>query len=98
MIVDDEEDLTWTLAKKLSKDRDKFELTCVNSGREAIKVLNQLPFDLVITDVRMPKKDGVELLVEAKRIAPWIPVLVMTSYGDIPLAVRSIKSGAAGFI
>ena len=66
LIVDDEEDLTWTLARKLSKDQDKFQLITVNSGREAKEVLSQLPVDLVITDVRMPEVSGLELLEEIK--------------------------------
>ena len=74
LIVDDEEDLTWTLSKKLSKDSDKFDVMCVNSGREAIEVLNQVPFDLVITDVRMPEVSGLELLTRWKtfiRLPKW---------------------------
>ena len=46
----------------------------------------------------MPDKDGIELLTEAKRIVPWLPVLVMSSYGDIPLAVKAVKAGAEAFI
>jgi len=46
----------------------------------------------------MPDKNGMELLIEVKHIVPWLPVLVMTSYGDIPLAVKAVKKGAVDFI
>jgi len=75
-----------------------FECECFSNASDCLERLCQQHCDLLITDVRMPGKDGIELLVETKRIAPWVPVLIMTSYGDIPLAVRSIKAGAAGFI
>jgi two-component system response regulator FixJ len=42
--------------------------------------------------------DGMELLTEAKRLAPWLPVLLVTGYGDIPLAVKAVKAGAVDFI
>jgi FixJ family two-component response regulator len=54
--------------------------------------------DLLITDVRMPGMDGIELVRRAKCIAPWLPILVITGYGDIPMAVRAVKAGAAEFI
>jgi FixJ family two-component response regulator len=46
----------------------------------------------------MPDMDGIELLTETKRIAPWLPVLVITGYGDVPMAVRALKAGALDFI
>lgn len=54
--------------------------------------------DLLITDVKMPKMNGIELLKEVRRLAPWLPVLVITGYGDIPTAIAAIKGGALDFI
>lgn len=98
LIVDDEEDLTWTLAKKLSRDRDKFELTCVNSGREAIKVLNQVPFDLVITDVRMPEVSGLDLLVKIRNLYPNTKVVIMTAYGTSDVQKAATERGCFSYI
>ena len=53
---------------------------------------------MLVTDVKMPEMDGISLLKEAKRIAPWLPVLVITGYGDVPLAVKAMRVGAADFI
>lgn len=98
LIVDDEEDLTWTLSKKLSKDSDKFELICVNSGQEAVEVLNQLPFDLVITDVRMPEVSGLDLLVEVKRQYPQTKVIIMTAYGTSDVQQEAADRGCFEYI
>lgn len=98
LIVDDEEDLTWSLQKKLSKDSDKFELTCVNSGREAIEVLNQLPFNLVITDVRMPEVSGLDLLVKIKNLYPDTKVVIMTAYGTSDVQKAATDRGCFSYI
>jgi DNA-binding NtrC family response regulator len=49
LIVDDEEDLTWSVSKNLARDHRQYELICVNSGSEALHVLNQIPVDLVVS-------------------------------------------------
>jgi FixJ family two-component response regulator len=54
--------------------------------------------DLLITDLKMPEMDGIELLTDVKHHHPWVPVLIVTGYGDIPSAVRAIKAGAEDFI
>ncbi len=98
LIVDDEEDLTWTLQKKLSKDRDIFEVICVNSGREAIDVLNQIPVDLVITDVRMPEVSGLDLLVQIKNLYPATKVIIMTAYGSSDVQKAANERGCLHYI
>lgn len=98
LIVDDEEDLTWTLSKKLSKDSDKFGVITVNSGREAIEVLNQLPVDLVITDIRMPEVSGLELLVEIKEKYPHTKVIIMTAYGSSDMQKSANERGCFRYI
>ncbi|GAB4341146.1 MAG: hypothetical protein Kow0037_27540 [Calditrichia bacterium] len=98
LIVDDEEDLTWTLSKKLSKDSDKFDLITVNSGKEAIDVLNQLPVNLVITDIRMPEVSGLELLVEIKEKYPMTKVILMTAYGSSDVQQEANERGCFKYI
>ncbi len=98
LIVDDEEDLTWTLARKLSKDQDKFQLITVNSGREAKEVLSQLPVDLVITDVRMPEVSGLELLEEIKNKYPQTKVVIMTAYGSTEMQRTANELGCFHYI
>jgi len=54
--------------------------------------------DLLITDVKMPDIDGIELLTEVQHIVPWLPVLLVTGYGDVPMATAAFKAGAVDFI
>ncbi len=95
-VVDDDRDMLDVVS--LILDRAKFECTCFTDADDCLRRLDRRSCDLLITDVKMPGKDGIELLTEAKRIVPWLPVLVMTAYGDIPLAVKAVKTGAMDFI
>ncbi len=79
-------------------EKAKIKCTCFQDADDCLSQLKAGSCDLLITDVRMPGKDGVELLKQTKRIAPWLPVLIITSYADIPLAVKVVKAGAADFI
>jgi two-component system response regulator FixJ len=75
-----------------------FGCTCFISPDDCLHQLNTLSCDLLITDVKMPGKDGIELLTEAKQIIPWLPVLVITSYANIPMSVKAVKAGAFDFV
>jgi two-component system response regulator FixJ len=75
-----------------------YSVKCFVSARRCLNTLRNSECDLLITDVNMPDMDGIELLKEAKKLYPTLPVLVVTGYGDIPLAVRAVKSGAENFI
>jgi DNA-binding NtrC family response regulator len=70
LVVDDEDDLTWSISKHLAKDRDRYDLICVNSGKKALEVLSQLPVKLVISDIRMPEISGSELLSRIRESYP----------------------------
>ncbi len=74
------------------------EVSCFSCASDCLKQLRSQRCDLLITDVEMPGMDGLALVEEAKRIAPWMKVLVVSGYGDIPMAVRALKVGAINFI
>ena len=74
------------------------KVSCFASAADCLEQLGSQRCDLLITDVKMPEMDGIELLAKAKRLAPWMPILVITGYGDIPTAVTAIKAGAVDFI
>lgn len=95
-IVDDDPCIRSTIALNLKNER--FECTCFENANDCIQQLHMQNCNLLVTDIQMDGKDGIELLIEAKRIIPWLPVLVMTAYGDIPLAVKAVKAGAIDFI
>jgi len=74
------------------------KVSCFACAADCLEQLGSQRCDLLITDVKMPEMDGMELLAKAKRLAPWMPILVITGYGDIPMAVTAIKAGAVDFI
>ena len=63
-------------------------------GERAVELCREGPYDLVLMDVRMPGKSGLEALCEIKEFNPAIPVLIMTAYSGVEDAVKAIKEGA----
>ncbi len=94
--LDDEEKIREVVKETL--EGSGFDVECFDSPSECLAQLRSVNCDLLITDLRMPEKDGIELLAEVKQLAPWVPVLVITGYGDVPTAVKAIKGGAVDFI
>lgn len=82
LIVDDEEDLTWSISRSLRKHDDIFEVSCVNSGDDALSVLQNRQMDLVISDIRMPQVDGFELIQHIRARYPRSQIIIMTAYGS----------------
>lgn len=89
------------ICKLISEELESINCN-VKSFTNAIDCLEQIDkqkkCSLLITDVKMPDMDGLTLLQKTKKIAPWIPVMVITGFGDIPMSVRAIKLGAIDFI
>lgn len=94
--VDDETSIRETVRKTLNGP--DIEVSCFASARDCLKHLRSKKCDLLITDIRMPEMDGLELIGHAKRIVPWISVVVVSGHGDIPMAVRALKAGATEFL
>ncbi|MBW8016915.1 MAG: response regulator transcription factor [Planctomycetes bacterium] len=95
-VVDDDSCIRDSLCVYLKKAR--FECTCFENVDDCLKHFRQHHCDLLITDVVMPGKTGLDLLDEIKRIAPWVPVLVITSYSEVPVAIKAVKAGAVDFV
>ncbi|MFC1793053.1 response regulator transcription factor [Planctomycetota bacterium] len=75
-----------------------FKVSCFGHPIECLARLRSKKCDLLITDLKMPEKDGIELLMDIQHLAPWVPVLMITGYGDIPTAVKAMQAGAVDFI
>lgn len=96
LIVDDDPTFCLMLKTFLSnKGYDVKEFFSANAG---LKALREEPFDILLTDFRLPDKDGIELLKDAKAFNPHLPVILMTRYADIRTAVHAIKLGAHEYI
>jgi len=96
VFVDD--DLNLCKAVSRSLERQGLRVRYFTNGCDCLKDLSSNHCDLLITDVRMPGMDGITLLRQVKDSYPWVAVLVVTGYGDIPSAKKAFKSGADDFI
>ena len=96
LVVDDEEPQRVMLKSILS--RVGFEVEAVADGKQALGRLEQESFDLLLTDQRMPRMDGLQLLETARRLAPELPVVLMTAHGTVSTAVEAMKRGAADYL
>jgi len=96
--VDDEETLTWSMAKSLSKDKDKYEVIIANNGKEALTLLKSNKIDLVISDIRMPDINGLDLLVKIKKEYPDTKVIIMTAYGSSDVQKEANRRGSLYYV
>ena len=94
--VDDDPKIRSVVAEALNDLECK--VSCFARAADCLEQLPEQNCNLLITDVKMPGMDGLTLLDWVKRVAPWIPVLVVTGFGDIPMSVRALKLGAEDFV
>jgi two-component system, NtrC family, response regulator PilR len=96
LVVDDERSMRELLSIVLR--RDGYDVVVAEDGAGALEVLSRERVDILITDIRMPNMNGVELLREAKRIAPDIISIVMTAFASTDTAVEALRLGAADYV
>src|SRR3990172_249841 len=96
LVVDDERSMREFLAIMLRKDG--YEVTAAEGGAEAVEALRRELFEAVITDVRMPKVDGLQVLRMAKEISPETAVIMVTAFSSTETAVEAMKLGAYDYI
>jgi signal transduction histidine kinase len=96
LVVDDEISLMTALRDTLKAEG--YRVTAVASGAEALAALKPGGFDLVLTDLVMPKMDGIALLKEAFAIDPALVAIIMTGHGSIPTAVEAMRTGAIDYV
>lgn len=98
LVVDDEEDLTWSISRGLLRKQENFIVQCVNSGKDALKVLKQNKVDLLVTDLRMPDLNGFGLIDIVNKNYPDVKVIVMTAYGSNDIFHQLQSNGIKGYI
>jgi two-component system response regulator GlrR len=96
LLVDDDPGLLRLLSIRLRAEG--YEVEAVESAHKALAILNRFSPDLVITDLRMDKMDGIGLLKELQTRSPGLRVVIITAHGTIPDAVVATQSGAFGFL
>ena len=97
LIVDDEPDMLKLLGM-IIRGKTPYEIITTNNPAEALDLIGRGGYDLVITDLKMPGLDGVEILDAVKRYDENIPVIIMTAYGTIETAEEALSKGAFDFI
>jgi len=97
LVVDDEKDMLSLLQRIISAETQHEVVTEANPLK-AVELFKKQSFDLVITDLKMPKMDGIKLLEEVKKIRASVAVIVMTAYGTIETAVEATQKGAYDYI
>ncbi|MEW6674100.1 MAG: sigma-54 dependent transcriptional regulator [Thermodesulfobacteriota bacterium] len=97
LVVDDEKDMLLLLQRIISEETDH-ELQVEANPFQALDVFKNNHFDLVITDLKMPKMDGIKLLEEVKKIRPKVSVVILTAFATIDTAVEAIQKGAYDYI
>jgi DNA-binding NtrC family response regulator len=96
LIADD--DLSMRMALAESLEQCGFEVETAENGADALMKFQRGKFEVVITDMRMPKMTGMDVLRGVKKISPQTPVILITAYGTIKTAVEAMKEGASEFI
>jgi two-component system response regulator HydG len=96
LIVDDQESIRIALSKMLSKEG--YEVFLAESGESALEILREKKINVMLSDLKMHKMDGLQLLKASKLIKPEVEVILITAYGTIEKAVGAMKDGAYDFI
>jgi DNA-binding NtrC family response regulator len=97
LVVDDEPNML-RLLKTILMDKTGYEVTTTNNPLEVSKLLQDSHYDLVVTDLKMPLVDGIDLIGIVKHIDAAMPIIVITAYGTIETAEEAIQKGAYDFI
>jgi len=98
LIIEDEAAIRRVLVKILSEENDQYKVDEAEDGLQAIDILKQQDYDLVLCDIKMPKMDGVEVLEALKKMKPEIPVVMISGHGDLDTAVNTMRLGAFDYI
>ncbi len=96
LVIDDEPGMCRLLDTVLTEEG--YLVTAIQRPQEAVLSLKKDNFDLVITDLRMPKIDGIEILQTIKSVSPDIPVILVTAYSSVESAVKAMKLGASDYV
>ncbi|RJO66688.1 MAG: sigma-54-dependent Fis family transcriptional regulator [Myxococcales bacterium] len=96
LVVDDDASFLEVMA--FSLEEEGFEVVTARDGREALEIFTADPLPVVITDLKMPRLDGMGLLERVHKLEPEALVVVITAFGDMEMAVKAMKAGAFDFL
>jgi two-component system response regulator FlrC len=96
LVVEDDPNLREAIVDSLILKGHQVQDVC--NGVDAVKVLAQSSLDIVLSDINMPEMDGLQLLAHVKKHQPWLPMILMTAYGDVGQAVKAMQLGANDYL
>jgi len=96
LVVDDEASIRDLLAKTLALA--EYDVDIAPDGRTALERLRIIPYDLLITDLKMPGVDGLTVIREARRLKPDIPVIIVTGFSTEASAIEAVNLGVSGYL
>ena len=97
ILVVEDEDIARKNLEHILK-REGYDVVSVDNGEKALRRLRSLDFDMVITDLKMEKVDGMEILEKSRKLQPYTEVVMITGYATVDTAVKAMKEGAYYYI
>ncbi len=97
LLIAEDEEITLSLLRKVFS-RPDLQLLEAKNGKDAKQIIDQTPVDVVLTDIKMPGADGLDVLAHARRVLPNVEVILMTGYGSVESAVQAMKMGAFHYV
>ena len=98
LIIEDEESIRRVLKKVLIEEDNKYQFIEASDGVQGIEKIKSNKFNLILCDIKMPKKDGIEVLQFIIKECPEVPVIMISGHGDLETAVESMRLGAFDYI
>lgn len=96
LVVDDNAEHGQALAKIL--ERAGYRVSTAGDGEEALRILVERPFDLILTDLRMPRMNGLDLLRNIRALSPDVPVLIITAFGEWTSYIEAMDCGCVDYL
>ena len=97
LAVDDEPDML-KLISMIIREKTQYEIVTTNNPVEAVQIVKQGKFDLVIADLKMPGLDGVNLIKAVREFDEDVPIIILTAYGTVESATEAMQKGAFDFL
>ena len=98
LIIEDEAAIRRVLKKIISEENETYHVNEAEDGLQGLEMIKNNDFDLILCDIKMPKMDGVEVLVKAKTLKPEVPIVMISGHGDLDTAVNTMRLGAFDYI
>src|SRR5712691_13350072 len=98
LIIDDHEIVRRGLKEVFTDEFSELKISEAENSRAALEMITTREWDIVLLDINIPGRNGLEVLSEIKRLRPRTPVLVLSAYPEEEFAIRSLKLGASGYL